>query len=80
MKAIRIEEFGGPEVMELVDVPDPEPGEGEVVVEVARAGPPKKQQAVSAVAAMVTGADIIPGVPPPPPPEGQVIRYAEATR
>ena len=38
MKAIRIEEFGGPEVMELVELPDPEPGDGEVVVEVARAG------------------------------------------
>ena len=38
MKAIQIEEFGGPEVMKLVDVPDPEPAEGQVVVDVARAG------------------------------------------
>ena len=38
MKAIRIEEFGGPEVMELVDLPDPEPADGEVIVEVSRAG------------------------------------------
>ena len=38
MKAIRIEEFGGPEVMELVELPDPVAGEGEVVVEVARSG------------------------------------------
>jgi NADPH2:quinone reductase len=38
VKAIRIEEFGGPEVMELVELPDPEPGPGEVVVEVARCG------------------------------------------
>ena len=38
MKAIRIEHFGGPEVMDLVELPDPEPGNGEVVVEVARAG------------------------------------------
>jgi NADPH2:quinone reductase len=38
VKAIRIEEFGGPEVMELVELPDPEPGDGEVVVEVARCG------------------------------------------
>ena len=38
MKAIQIEEFGGPEVLEVVELPDPEPGEGEVVVEVARAG------------------------------------------
>ena len=38
MKAIRITEFGGPEVMELVELPDPEPADGEVVVEVARCG------------------------------------------
>ncbi len=38
MKAIQIEEFGGPEVLRYVDLPDPEPGEGEVVVEVARSG------------------------------------------
>ena len=38
MKAIRIEKFGGPEVMELVDLPDPEPADGEVIVEVSRAG------------------------------------------
>ncbi|HEX6586729.1 MAG TPA: zinc-binding dehydrogenase [Solirubrobacterales bacterium] len=38
MKAIQIEEFGGPEKLRLVDVPDPEPTNGEVVVDVARAG------------------------------------------
>jgi NADPH2:quinone reductase len=38
MQAIRIERFGGPEVMELVEVPDPEPSDGQVVVEVARSG------------------------------------------
>jgi NADPH:quinone reductase len=38
MKAIQIEEFGGPEVMSLVDLPDPEPTDGEVVVDVSRAG------------------------------------------
>ncbi|MGH2953446.1 MAG: quinone oxidoreductase family protein [Solirubrobacterales bacterium] len=38
MKAIQIKEFGGPEVMELVDLPDPEPRDGEVVVDVVRAG------------------------------------------
>lgn len=38
MKAIRISEFGGPEVMEHLELPDPEPSDGEVVVEVARAG------------------------------------------
>jgi len=38
MKAIQIQEFGGPDMLELVDLPDPTPGEGEVVVDVARAG------------------------------------------
>lgn len=38
MQAVQIEEFGGPEVLRHGDVPDPEPGEGEVVVEVARGG------------------------------------------
>jgi NADPH2:quinone reductase len=38
MRAIQIREFGGPENLELVDVADPEVGEGEVVVEVARSG------------------------------------------
>jgi NADPH:quinone reductase len=38
VKAIRIERFGGPEVMDVVELPDPEPSDGEVVVEVARAG------------------------------------------
>jgi NADPH2:quinone reductase len=38
MRAIQIEEFGGPEVMRVAEIPDPEPAEGEVVVEVARAG------------------------------------------
>jgi len=38
MKAIQIEEFGGPEVLRHVDVEDPTPAEGEVLVEVARSG------------------------------------------
>lgn len=38
MRAIQISEFGGPEVLELVELPDPEPGEGEVLVDVARVG------------------------------------------
>ena len=38
MRAIQIEEFGGPEAMRLTDVPEPQPADGEVVVEVARAG------------------------------------------
>ena len=38
MKAIQIKDFGGPEVMELVEVPDPDADDGHVVVDVARAG------------------------------------------
>ncbi|HSL65544.1 MAG TPA: alcohol dehydrogenase catalytic domain-containing protein, partial [Gaiellaceae bacterium] len=33
MKAVRIHEDGGPEVLRYEDVPDPEPGLGEVLVE-----------------------------------------------
>jgi NADPH2:quinone reductase len=38
VKAIQIKEFGGPEVLEHTELPDPEPGDGEVLVRVARAG------------------------------------------
>lgn len=38
VKAIQIEQFGEPEVMRLVELPDPEPGDGQVVVDVTRAG------------------------------------------
>jgi NADPH:quinone reductase-like Zn-dependent oxidoreductase len=38
MRAARIERFGGPEVVEVEDVPVPEPGAGEVLVRVAAAG------------------------------------------
>jgi NADPH2:quinone reductase len=38
MRAVRIDEFGGPEVLKVVDVPRPEPGDGQVLIEVSRAG------------------------------------------
>ena len=38
MQAIQIQEFGGPDLLELVELDDPTPAEGEVVVEVARCG------------------------------------------
>jgi NADPH:quinone reductase len=38
VRAIRISEFGGPEVLELADLPIPEPAEGQVRVKVSRAG------------------------------------------
>jgi NADPH2:quinone reductase len=38
MKAIRVDGFGGPEVLRLADVPDPFPGPGQVVARVEAAG------------------------------------------
>jgi len=38
VRAIQIHEFGGPEVLQLVDVPVPEPADGEVLIRVTTAG------------------------------------------
>ena len=38
MRAVQIREFGGPEVLEVVELDEPEPGEGELLIEVSRAG------------------------------------------
>jgi NADPH2:quinone reductase len=38
MKAIRVHEFGGPEVLHLEDVPEPRPAAGQVLVRVRAAG------------------------------------------
>src|SRR4051794_21772380 len=38
MRAIQIEEFGGPEVLKLVELPTPEPKPGEVLIRVSTAG------------------------------------------
>jgi len=38
MKAVRVHSFGPPEVISIEDVPEPEPGDGEVVVQVKAAG------------------------------------------
>jgi NADPH:quinone reductase len=38
MKAIRVHQFGGPELLKLEDVPDPTAGPGEIVVRVRAAG------------------------------------------
>jgi NADPH:quinone reductase-like Zn-dependent oxidoreductase len=38
MKAIRIHEFGGPEVMKCEDVPEPQPGQGEIRIKIIAAG------------------------------------------
>jgi NADPH2:quinone reductase len=38
MRAVQITRFGGPEVMDVVDLPDPVPGDGEVLYEVSSSG------------------------------------------
>ena len=38
MRAIQITEFGGPEVLRETELPQPEPGEGEMLIEVRHAG------------------------------------------
>jgi NADPH2:quinone reductase len=38
MRAVQISEFGGPDVMELAEVPRPEPADGQVLIEVRGAG------------------------------------------
>jgi len=38
VKAIRVKEFGGPEVLQLEEVPTPQPGPGEVLVRIHAAG------------------------------------------
>jgi NADPH:quinone reductase len=38
MRAVQIESHGGPEVLAVVDVPPPEPGEGQLLAEVAAIG------------------------------------------
>ncbi|MGY1747535.1 quinone oxidoreductase family protein [Blastococcus sp. SYSU D00695] len=38
MRAVQITEFGGPEVLQVVDVPDPVPGEGQQLFDVSTAG------------------------------------------
>ena len=38
MRAVQVTEFGGPEVLKTVELPEPTPGPGEVLIEVDRAG------------------------------------------
>jgi NADPH2:quinone reductase len=38
MRAVQIRSTGGPEVLELTEIPDPEPGPGDVLVDIAASG------------------------------------------
>jgi NADPH:quinone reductase len=38
MRAVQLKEFGGPEVLQVAELPVPEPGPGELLIRVARAG------------------------------------------
>ena len=38
MRAVQITRFGGPEVLDVVDLPDPTPSEGQQVYDVRAAG------------------------------------------
>jgi NADPH2:quinone reductase len=38
MRAVQITRFGGPEVLDIVDVPEPTPGEGQKLYDVSPAG------------------------------------------
>jgi NADPH:quinone reductase len=38
MRAVQITRFGGPEVLDIVDLPDPVPGEGQQLYDVSTAG------------------------------------------
>ena len=37
-RAVQITRFGGPEVLDVVDVPEPTPGEGQQLYDVSTAG------------------------------------------
>jgi NADPH2:quinone reductase len=38
MRAVQITRFGGPEVLDVVDLPDPTPGEGQQLFDVSTGG------------------------------------------
>jgi NADPH:quinone reductase-like Zn-dependent oxidoreductase len=38
MRAVQITRFGGPEVLDVVDLPEPEPADGQKLYEVSAAG------------------------------------------
>lgn len=67
MRAIRFHHYGGPEVLQLDDVPVPEPGPGQVLLEVSAAG------VTLPVVRLTRGATDGGGVPLPHSPGGDVV-------
>jgi NADPH:quinone reductase len=59
MKRVVVDHYGGPEVLEIIDEPDPRPGPGEALVRVLAAG-------VSFTDAQLRAGTYIPGAPKPP--------------
>jgi NADPH:quinone reductase-like Zn-dependent oxidoreductase len=62
MRAVQITRFGGPEVMEIVDLPEPAPGEGQQLYDVSSAGvnfADTHQGLLASVAAHVCSAPLI---------------------
>ena len=51
MKAVRFSQFGGPEVLEIADLPDPHPGPGQVRIAVRAANLPRYNHCEEAVMA-----------------------------
>ncbi|MFC0601966.1 quinone oxidoreductase family protein [Streptomyces palmae] len=62
MRAIVMEEFGGPEVLRVAEVPVPEPGPGEVTIDVAYAGVNFADIKARAVGYQVPGLPFTPGL------------------
>jgi len=59
VKAVVVHETGGPEVLRYEDVPDPQPGDGEVLVRIEAAG--VNHYDLNLRAAMARSFPLIPG-------------------
>ena len=66
--------------LKMETVPASREATAEQLADLARAGPAPKADAVSAVASMVDGTGVTPGVPPPPPAEARPAQLAEVAR
>ena len=70
MKRVLVDEFGGPEVLKVVDVPVPRPGDGEIVVRVLASG-------VSFTDAQIRAGTYIGGPKPPFTPGYELVGVVE---